>query len=564
MKKIIAGFTAVVLVLSCVVVGVEPALAATYDSFTVSNPRAVDNYLTVDINPSTPDNICAWWQMLHFVYLTNQSGARVGEFSGCTINPDSTYTFSGGQSAGLMPDTGTYRVEVVESEQPPHPYDAFSSTFEWTSPVPHVNRAPSLQLFDSPQPVPDLPQYMQVWLNVGQDYSVSGSFTDADSTSWTATVDYGEGVGQEPLVLDGQNFSVPTHHYPRGGWWYMTVRITDNQGAEGSIIRVVKIVDFAVSASNPRVVDGGFAVDLRGDLPDNLCSWFPAFRHDAYVLDQNNQTVGGFAACSYNPEGNYYTIGAGNVAGYTTPPSGAYKIKLVENEQPPYPYVAITNAFNWTAPTPDPVTVTFGASADASVRNGHENRNYGAEQSMRVQSSGNNRGLVRFDQAAVQAAVGGHAILSATLRMSITDNGGNWGPAGRTVDVHRLLVDWVEGVGTEDNKGTGSGVTWNCAVDLDIHNQAKNCSGATEWEMGLPNNPAVHPWAQIATDSKIIASGQTGTVEYDVTPDVQSFMGGTANYGWLVRKTNESQNGSVSFGTRESAYASQLVVTYQP
>jgi hypothetical protein len=537
----------------------RPTAAFAIDDFTVSNPRVVDGFFAVDINPSPPDNICSWWQQLHFVYLTDSAGNRVGEFGSCGNNPDGTYTFTGGQAGGYLPDTGTYRVEVQLGE---FSYNALSSTFDWISPVPHVNRPPSLQLFDSPTPVADLPQYLRVHHNLGETYSVNGSFTDTDSTSWTATVDYGNGEGMQPLSLNGNNFSL-SYVYPHGGWYFATVRITDDQGAVGEISRVVTVLDYTLVASNPHIINGGFAVDLRGDLPDNICSWFPAARHDAYVLDTNGQIVGGFSSCSNNPDGSY-TVSSGNVGGQTTPPSGTYSIKIIETEQPPYPYIATSNSFVWTAPSPDPVVVIFNSSADTNVRSGQNDRNYGGGNFMRIQSSGDNRALVKFDQSAIQSEIGNDEVLSAKLRVTIVDNGNNWG-AGRTVDVHRLISGWVEGDGTENDRGTGNGATWNCAIDSLIENQAKNCSGSTEWEMGQPNNPNVHPWNATATDSKTITNNQTGVVEYDVTADVQSYVNGTNNnYGWLIKKTNEGQNGQVSFGTKESSSIPQLVVTYQP
>ncbi len=215
-------------------------------------------------------------------------------------------------------------------------------------------------------------------------------------------------------------------------------------------------------------------------------------------------------------------------------------------------------------PTPLPVTVTFNSVADSFVRGGAENRNEGGEQYMRIQSSGSNRSLVRFDQSALQSSVSG-TVLSAKLRVTITDNGNNWGTTGRTVDIHRLIVDWMEGNGTDADRGTGNGATWSCATDSAIQNQLKDCSGSTEWEMGQPNNPPVHPWTETPSDTQTITNNQTGVVEYDVTSDVSSFLNSTnSNYGWIVKKTEEGQPGQVSFGTKESTNIPQLVVTYQP
>lgn len=208
---------------------------------------------------------------------------------------------------------------------------------------------------------------------------------------------------------------------------------------------------------------------------------------------------------------------------------------------------------------------TIQVVADTHVRSGQANHNYGSQEYARIQSSGDNRALVRFDQTDIETAVGSGTVVSAKLRLIITDNGDNWGATGRTVGAHRLLVDWAEGNGTEGDRGDGSGATWNCAIDSNISSLLKNCSGVTEWEMGQPNNPLVHPWLEIPTDSQTVTNGATGVIEYDVTADVQDFVSGAAeNHGWLIKKTNENQSGQVSFGTKESPSGAELVVTYQP
>lgn len=181
---------------------------------------------------------------------------------------------------------------------------------------------------------------------------------------------------------------------------------------------------------------------------------------------------------------------------------------------------------------------------------------------MHIQSSGSNRGLVKFNQSEIESMVGSGTVLSATLRLTITDNGNNWGPTGRTVDIHRLLSDWAEGSGTEGDRGDGEGATWNCAIDNEILNQAKDCDGSTEWEMGQPNNPSVHPWFETATATQTITNNLSGVVEYDVTADILAFLSGDFdNYGWLIKKANEGQAGQVSFGTREGSFVPELVIT---
>jgi hypothetical protein len=232
------------------------------------------------------------------------------------------------------------------------------------------------------------------------------------------------------------------------------------------------------------------------------------------------------------------------------------------------------NAGNWgTAITSElvvkeeePQTFTLAPTANNFIRAGGPHRNEGANTYMQLQASGDNRSLVKFDQSAIAATVGSGTVTSARLELTILgDSGTGWSTSGRTIDLHRMLADWLEGNGTENDRGTGSGVTWACAVDSDISDASKDCSGTTEWDMQNNANPAVHPWFATPTATQTIVNNQSGVVNFDVTGDVIAFMAGTANDGWLVKKTN-GQPGQVSFGTKEggSSVQAKLIITYQP
>jgi PKD domain/Carboxypeptidase regulatory-like domain len=85
--------------------------------------------------------------------------------------------------------------------------------------------------------------------NEGDTYSATGSFSDWDSSSWTATVDYGDGSGVQPLTLSGNSFSL-SHVYKDEGTYTVNVSVTDNQGATGSSTATVTVnnAPFTVSA----------------------------------------------------------------------------------------------------------------------------------------------------------------------------------------------------------------------------------------------------------------------------------------------------------------------------
>ena len=214
-----------------------------------------------------------------------------------------------------------------------------------------------------------------------------------------------------------------------------------------------------------------------------------------------------------------------------------------------------------TAATP-PTTLT--PSADSYIKQGSGNENEGASSFIRLQQTGHNRGLVKFDESQIQAAVGSYQNYTAKIKLTISDNGNNWGSTGRTINIHRLTQNWVEGNGFIDgnspsNRGTGSGTTWNCASDSNISNSSANCSGSTQWEM---TTSSLWPFISSPTASTNITNNQSGVIELDVTADVQSFISNTnQNYGWILKKDQEGSSGRIEFGSKESMIPPQLVIT---
>ncbi|MCD4808209.1 MAG: PKD domain-containing protein [Methanococcoides sp.] len=61
----------------------------------------------------------------------------------------------------------------------------------------------------------------------------SGSFTDPGADTWTATVDYGEGSGDQSLTLTGKTFSL-SHVYADNGVYTVRVTVTDDDGGVGT------------------------------------------------------------------------------------------------------------------------------------------------------------------------------------------------------------------------------------------------------------------------------------------------------------------------------------------
>ncbi|OFW59850.1 MAG: hypothetical protein A2133_07355 [Actinobacteria bacterium RBG_16_64_13] len=71
-------------------------------------------------------------------------------------------------------------------------------------------------------------------LSEGSALSLSGRFTDSSSVSWTATVDYGDGSGVQPLVLTANKTFALDHVYADNGPYAVTVQVKDELGSIGT------------------------------------------------------------------------------------------------------------------------------------------------------------------------------------------------------------------------------------------------------------------------------------------------------------------------------------------
>lgn len=197
----------------------------------------------------------------------------------------------------------------------------------------------------------------------------------------------------------------------------------------------------------------------------------------------------------------------------------------------------------------------LGPSADTSISLLLPNHNEGATRALRVAAIDDSRALVRFDDAQIQSAVGSGTLVSAQLNLQIVLNAADWGRTGRAIDLHRVTSDWTEGTGTLLSTGGGAGATWSCATDTNVANFRPDCSGATAWEMGRPTQPQLHPWAEPATAGATITNGSSGTVSFDVTPDVAAFLAGSAvNDGWILMRSQELMPGLVAFAHARAAH----------
>jgi hypothetical protein len=233
------------------------------------------------------------------------------------------------------------------------------------------------------------------------------------------------------------------------------------------------------------------------------------------------------------------------------PPHGSALIDSGRVIYTPDPGFLGTDSFNYTirdhgqAQSTATVAITVGDAAlttlavtkDAYLRRWAPNTNEGGSTFLRVRDAGDNAALVAFDLSGQDLS----GLVTATLKLTIQETANNWGP-GRPVRAHRLLSDWTEGNGFDSGgnvPGTGAGVTWNCATDLDLSDHSPDC--LQEWEGG--------GYAASTGQGLLVTSGMTGEVSFDVTLDVKA----GASFGWVVRKEDENALGRIELESKESA-----------
>jgi Ca2+-binding RTX toxin-like protein len=163
--------------------------------------------------------------------------------------------------------------------------DRFGAANTTTFQVTVVNHAPVVTLTAPPVVVP------------GQDSVFSGSFTDPDTAdTWTATINFGDGTGPQPLTLNPDHTFSITYTYLTYATDQVVVTVQDNGGGGGSAGGTVSVQRFALESDplNPGMTAffvGGTAVN------DNISigSGSPA---GSLTLTMNGVNYGTFPAPS--------------------------------------------------------------------------------------------------------------------------------------------------------------------------------------------------------------------------------------------------------------------------
>ncbi len=128
----------------------------------------------------------------------------------------------------------------------------------------------------------------------GQDAVFSGSFTDPDAgDAWTATIDFGDGAGAQPLALNPDHTFSVMHTYLAYATDQVVVTVQDNGGASGSATGAVSVQRFALESDplNP----GMTAFMVGGTGANDTVSIGSGTAAGSLTLTMNGTNYGTFA-----------------------------------------------------------------------------------------------------------------------------------------------------------------------------------------------------------------------------------------------------------------------------
>ena len=161
-------------------------------------------------------------------------------------------------------------------------------------------------------------------INEGDTFSSSGSFSDPGADSWTATVNYGDGYGDQLLMLNPDMTFSLSYNYVDNGVYTITVTVRDDDGGEGSDTALVTVNNLAPSVGP--ITAPTVPVDISNLIMTSATFTDPGTNDAPFICTINYGDDLGEQAGTIN--GNTCTGPA-----YTYLEAGVYTIKLTVTDK---------------------------------------------------------------------------------------------------------------------------------------------------------------------------------------------------------------------------------------
>ncbi|GAM10010.1 dyslexia-associated protein [Geobacter sp. OR-1] len=194
------------------------------------------------------------------------------------LDNDGTFETSGNKPSFSRPDNGSFTVRLKVSDGALE--SIATTTVEVLNAPPIINQIPGATI------------------NEGGTYTSTGSFVDPGADTWTATVDYGDGSGAQPLALTGKGFSL-NHLYPQNGAFTVTVTVTDKDSGAGTGSALITVNNVAP------VVEAGPDANLVGSGSFSSSGSFIDPGADSWTAKVNYGDGTGDQALALNPDKSF-------------------------------------------------------------------------------------------------------------------------------------------------------------------------------------------------------------------------------------------------------------------
>ncbi|MBA3656364.1 MAG: PKD domain-containing protein [Gemmatimonadaceae bacterium] len=214
------------------------------------------------------------------------SGAGSSDVDGTIVSYAWTFgdgsTGAGASVSHTYANDGDYTVTLVVTDN-----DGLTSSVNSSAHV--TNVAPVVGAFDGGR------------LPAGGTYSASGSFADPGADAWTATVNFGDGTGTQPLSLSGKSFTL-SHVYSASGNYTVTVTVSDGAGSSSSSAGVTVLAAPTAAINGPFSSVEGSSVSMSGAASTDVDGTISSY---AWNFGDGTTGTGASISHTYAQDGNY-------------------------------------------------------------------------------------------------------------------------------------------------------------------------------------------------------------------------------------------------------------------